>query len=572
MERKWSSPIVGVFAILYTLTTIGLCGLSMSSLPSGEACVGPEVWATSKNEVLKQLVSFFTGGSSALAEIISDNPLALAGAVGMMCGAVIFLMVGFRFCPKIMTWSLSFLTIFIWTALGVYMKIEFQADFAYVLFVMAVFGSIVLYCKRTAVNEAAMLFKAATYVITANPGMVLMTLLIQGVILAYGALLIGGIFSSVVAGTLSPVSTISASDLTITIDGKSIYCLYEKTSWGSNVYTFLSLSFTYQLLNFKMIRLYMVSVTTALWYWETDNTRVSWKACTGMKWAMSYGWGVVATAAIIVSLVDQITRIVMSKVQMCMNACNPFFWICYVVVAIFKEAVYALATFSMIMGAITGESFCLSASRAHFTLKGRFSTLFVVSGVSRTVVFSFATIVSFGSFLFVLKTVDTENIIEWSSLIWQVVITVLGLFSCSYSILTVFLVTIVSGILPSHVVSTTAPFLAALFAGALVNYLMVYFSEILLDVVNALFALAEIDRKNGIVPAENAPEGSPAAFTNYYYTEMSNKEVQVTQGGQVQGYQQHVQVPMQGTVVQGQPVQGQLVQGQVLQGTPQPGY
>lgn len=555
MERTWSSPIVGVFSVLYVIVVIALAGLSMASLPTPEPCVGSAVWAAQKEAILKQTARFFLESSGAMSEMIEDNPQALVAGIGLMFGSIFFLLLGFRFIPKAITWCLAVVNIVVWCACGVWLKVKFDTDIAFALFAAAAIMAIVLLVKKTAVNEAAMLFKAATYCIFANPSMLLMTFIIQCVILLLGALMVGGIVSSALAGDfVANTGTIckpgECLSITIIDSGvsKSLTCAYQKKSWASGVNYMLSFSFTYMMLNFKMLRLYMVSVVTALWYWETDSNRRAWKACLGMKWAMSYGYGVVASAAIIVAIVDQITRQVQSKVQMCLNCCNPLFWIFYIVVKVFKDVMYALATFSMIMGAITGEGFCLSANRAYFTLKGRFSTLFVVGGVSRTILFSFANMISFAAYLLVLQIVQPEvfNPAEMTGTLktaWQMLIIILGMFATSYAIVTFLLVSLLAGILPTE----AQAFLMGMFCGALVSYLMNYFAEVFLDVVNALFAVAEIDRKNGVVPGENCAEGTPGAFASYYYTEMSKAETTAAAGQQV----------ATGTAIQqGAPVEG----------------
>lgn len=603
MDRTWSSPIIAAVALLYVLATFILACYSASVFPTPEPCVGPEKWATSKAYLLNQTAQFFISGGNGFAEVITDHPESMGLAIGMVFGSVILLFVGFRFLPKLTTWGLSLLSIVIWIAMGVYLLVEFKADIGYALLVMAAIFIAVLIFKRSAINEAAILFKMSTYCIVANPGMLGMTLIIQICLILMATLMIAGIVSAAFAGTFMSEAAYNALPLDKQLaavafpinitDTTSILCYYGRSSWAKSAYTFLSFSFGYMMLNFKMIRLYMVSVTTALWYWETPENRRSCKSCLGLKWALSYGFGVVASAAIIIAIVDQVVRTTTSKMSTCLNCCNPLFWICWVLVQVYKEVMYALATFSMIIGAITGEGFCLSATRALYTLKGRFSTLFVVSGVSRTVVFGFANMVAFCAFLAAFNmtgvalgcpplyardfttlcpsTPNATDPIEGGTIrtLYQLTLVFVGLISVKYAIVSIFLVLLLATV--DSIAKQGADWLLAMFVGSVANYLLTYMAEVLLDVVNSLFAIAEIDRKNGVVPGENCAEGTPGAFASYYYTEMSKMEQTNVGANSVQtgGVAVAVAIPIPmtgqpvaaGVLLQGQPAQGQVVQG-----------
>lgn len=606
MERTWSSPIISVVALLYVLATVIVAIYSASVFPTPEPCVGPEKWAASKKYILNETSQFFTREGNGFAETLADHPETMVLAIGMVFGSVILLFVGFRFLPRLTTWGLSFLSIMIWIAMGLYLIVEIKANIGIALLVMAAIFVAVLIFKRRAVDEAAILFKMSTYCIVANPGMLGMTLVIQICLILIATLMIAGIVSAAFAGTFMNEAAYNALSyehqlntvffyIQIT-DTTRILCYYGRASWAKSAYVFLSVSFGYVMLNFKMIRLYMISVTAALWYWETPENRRSCKSCLALKWAMSYGFGVVASAAMIVAIVDQVVRTTTSKMSVCLNCCNPLFWICWILVHIYKEAVYALATFSMIIGAITGEGFCLSSIRASHTLKGRFSTLFVVSGVSRTVVFGFANMVAFCVFLaafhvtgvalgcpplhersFLTSCSATAGATEAGGFnpaaagateadglfktLFQLTLIFTGLMSVRYPIVSIFLVLLLATV--DSIAKSGADWLLAMFVGSVANYLLTYVAEVLLDVVNSLFAIAEIDRKNGVVPGENCAEGTPGAFSSYYYTEMSKMEQTNVGANSIQtGGVVAVAVPMTGQpVLQGQPVQGQVVQG-----------
>jgi len=184
----------------------------------------------------------------------------------------------------------------------------------------------------------------------------------------------------------------------------------------------------------------------------------------------------------------------------------------------------------MILGAITGEGFCLSADRAFRTLKGRFSTLFVVSGVTRTVVFGYAGIISFCVYLATMTIVcaampSCSPIGSKGGMLPEIVTTIglllVGMIATSYAIPTILTILLLAGIIAGQGYDDV---LLGMFTGALSCYLLTFFGEVILDVTNSLFALAEIDRKNGKVPVAGAKEGTPAHFADYYYTEMNAVE------------------------------------------------
>lgn len=541
MNRTWTNPIIAVIAFVPVLAILGAAGGSMASFPDVASCIGPENYGKYKDIAQQQVTNFLSGGAGALAEQVATYKNAFAVGLGIVFGSVFLLLLAFRFLPKLATWFLCFLNVIVVGSMGVYAIARLNATaLGVTLIIFAALFTFLILFKKSAVNEAAMLFKMSTFAIFANPGMIAMTFLIQLFILGFGAFMIGGIVAAAVAGDFTP--GVGIGTFSVSLPSGTISCLYSRKAWGPSAYGFLAASLGYIALNFKMVRLYMISVVTAFWYWEDPNNPRPFKSCTGMKWALSYGYGVVATAAIIISIVDQIVRTASSKKNMCIHCCNPLFWVCFILVRVMRETLYALTTFAMIIGAITGEGYCVSANRSYYTLKGRFSTLFTVSGVSRSVVFGFANIISFVAYLATMnlvnqslgyETVGSSMGLASYEILAQFLVFLVGLLAVSYPIVFIFLVLMISGVCIEYsssgqcntTIGSAAPgFCLGMFVGAIANYLLTYMSEVLLDVMNALFAVAEIDRKNGIVPGQGVVEGTPAYFANYYYTEMAKLE------------------------------------------------
>merc|ERR1719424_1493462 len=310
----------------------------MASLPSIAACVGQENSEKFQEYIREQLEIELTGGSEAFSEAVANHPGGFGLGIGMVVFAAILLIVGFRFAPKLTTWSLSLLNVTLMAVLGVYLLVGQikSAEGAGFLFAMAAIYLLILILKKKAVNEAAVLFKMSTYAVFANPGMLGFTVLIQFCAALFGVLILAGCVAGFIAGKFINLETtpdaIVQYNITFDLSGTTFKCGYQRSSWGSGASQFLSFIFAYIMFNFKMIRLYMVAVTTGFWYWDTDAQPTRNRSCTGLKWALSYGFGVVATAAIIISLVDKMVRSVKSKASMCLNCCNPIFWFFWVLV------------------------------------------------------------------------------------------------------------------------------------------------------------------------------------------------------------------------------------------------
>jgi hypothetical protein len=573
MDRSvWNNPITAALTALVLLVQFILCLVSMSSLPSLSECVGADVWAAQKEKLQKELGAFLMDGAQTITENIELHPSSIAIVICMVLGCSILLVVCFRMIPKQTTWILAGLNIILITAVGIWLVKEGASDPAIACFVIAAICAVWLFVKRSAVDEAANLFKMCTYAITANPSMIGGAVFLQIVSLALGALYIAGILSSVIAGTFTKSKPVAGSvplGVVYTDAGVQYVCAYERASWGQNVYYFLSFCFTLAMFNIKMVRLYMVSVVTGLWWWETDSTPAEhkrYKACKGLKWVFTTGFGVVGTAAIIITVVDKIVKSLTNKSSQCANCCNPIFWIFYFLLQVFKEMMYALTTFSMITAALTAEGYWVSVNRCYYTLKGRFTTLFTVSAVSRSVVFGYANIVAFLIYCAIFEALaqkivncglsgtvkctfgGTLSDSQGAQKAFQYVFVFVGLLSTAYPIVTVCTCLFAAKVFTTFQVGPA--WLLAIFLSAIGGYLLTFVAEVFLDVQNSLFCIAEIDRRNGVVPTTGAKEGTPAYFAGFYYTEMAK---QPSTGQEVAVVQTAV-VVQQGQVVQGTPI------------------
>merc|ERR1712137_520529 len=112
--------------------------------------------------------------------------------------------------------------------------------------------------KKTAVNEAAEMLRQAAFCLAANPGLVFMSLCLQIVLMAIGAVTIGGLAASFLVGdyVVPPGFTT---------------CVLQPASWPVNARSFVSLMLTWMMWTVLMLRAYMVGGTAGMWYWHSDQ-------------------------------------------------------------------------------------------------------------------------------------------------------------------------------------------------------------------------------------------------------------------------------------------------------------
>jgi hypothetical protein len=340
------------------------------------------------------------------------------------------------------------------------------------------------------------------------------------------------------------------------------FCVFEQPSWINGARVFNNLVLVWVFFFCNMMRSYMVGVTAALWYWHPESKG---RPFTGLKWAWSAGFGTLSLGGLVVTVVDRINQWASSKLTACCClCCNPLYMIMYIIMLIYKEIVNSLAKFCVIIASITGEDFYVCVGRSYYTLKGKFSTLFVVDGVAKLVMYSAAAVFScvlWAFAWFVAAGISGEDTIGFQSDMWDrlilyrillVALWILAGLLVYYPLVGIIVCVLWGSVVFGDYLGTS--FLIGVFAGCLANYLFTFFADVVLDVTTAMFTIVRIDHLNGVKIQGDLSAGSPASVGLYYFrlsgddTEMAS--VTTAQGGGSVTVQVMVAQPMS----QGQPV------------------
>jgi len=333
----------------------------------------------------------------------------------------------------------------------------------------------------------------------------------------------------------------------------------------------------------------VVGVTAALWYWHPDTKARAW---TGLKWAMTTSFGTLSLGGLVVTILDRINQWASSKTTACCcMCCNPIYLIFYIVMLIYKEIINALAKFCVLIAAITGEDFFVCVGRSYYTLKGKFSTLFVVDAVAKLVMYSASGVFSIAMWAFawfVAAGISGEDTIGFQSSMWAnglgyqillILLWILAVLLVYYPLIGIVVCVLWGSLVYGFYFGTS--YLIGIFAGALANYFFTFFADVILDVTSAMFTIVRIDHKNGIKIQGDLSEGSPAAVGNYYYKLSGDADTTEMTSVPASSHSQQSHTVVQATVVIQQP--GVMVAQPVGYGQPgvmmaqpvgyaQPGY
>merc|ERR1712137_889313 len=127
-------------------------------------------------------------------------------------------------------------------------------------------------------------------------------------------------------------------------------CVLQPASWPVNARYFVSLMLTWMMWTVLMLRAYMVGGTAGMWYWHSDQN-IPNKACKALSWGATTGFGTVACAGLVVSIMDRLNRAAQSKMADCINCCNPLWWVFRLLMCYLKEMINALSKFCLILAA-----------------------------------------------------------------------------------------------------------------------------------------------------------------------------------------------------------------------------
>jgi len=241
--------------------------------------------------------------------------------------------------------------------------------------------------------------------------------------------------------------------------------------------------------------------------------------------------------------------------------------IMFIVMLIYKEIVNSLAKFCIIVASITGEDFFVCVGRSYYTLKGKFSTLFVIDGVAKLVMYSACGVFScvlWAFAWFVAAGISGEDTIGYQHDMWGdnilnrillVLLWILAVLLVYYPLVGLIVCVLWGSVVFGSYFGTS--FLIGVFSGALANYLFTFFADVVLHVTTAMFTIVRIDHKNGVKIQGDLSAGSPASVGLYYFQlsgDDTGTELAVTPatGAAPTGIQ--VQVSVQHPVMMAQPV------------------
>lgn len=375
----------------------------------------------------------------------------------------------------------------------------------------------VILIKKKAVDNAALMLQSAAYCVQYNCSMVVLALGILVIALAYSALPIAGMAGSFIAGNWVPINNCVPGPSTFCI------CVLDQPPWINAARVYNNLVLVWAFFFFNMLRTYVVGGTAGMWYWHPETKG---RPFVAFKWAVSSAFGTLSLGGLVVTIVDRVNRWATSKTNMLCCCCNPMFLIFYVIMLVYKEIVNSLAKFCIIIASITGEDFFVCVGRSYYTLKGKFTTLFVVDGVAKLVMYGACSVFSCALWAFawfVAAGIAQEDTIAYQSSMWD--------YSLLYRVLLVLL-WILAGLLvyyplvgiivcvlwgnPVFGYYLGTSFLIGVFAGCLANYLFTFFADVVLDVTTAMFTIVRIDHLNGVKISGDLSAGSPAAVGMYY--------------------------------------------------------
>lgn len=378
----------------------------------------------------------------------------------------------------------------------------------------------IIMIKKNAVDNAALMLQSAAYCVQYNCSMVVVALGILVIALAYSSVPIAGMAGSFIAGHWIPQNGC------VPAPGTFCVCVLDQPPWINAARVFNNLVLVWAFFFFNMLRTYVVGGTAAMWYWHPETKG---RPFVALKWACSSAWGTLSLGGLVVTIVDRVNRWATSKINMCCCCCNPMFLILYVIMLIYKEVVNSLAKFCIIIASITGEDFFVCVGRSYYTLKGKFTTLFVVDGVAKLVMYGACSVFSCALWAFawfVAAGISKEPTIDYQYNMWndpnqqvlyRILLIALWLLAgllVYYPLVGIIVCVLWGSVVFGYFLGTS--FLIGVFAGCLANYLFTFFADVILDVTTAMFTIVRIDHVNGIKIQGDLSAGSPSAVGMYY--------------------------------------------------------
>jgi len=562
-ERRWQNRVAGLTFIACVLIQYGLGIGVIVSVGDPLACTG-----------LGSLSFTDVDLSASFGAALKEHVGAFLLTIGLALCAGFAWIFSLQKCATAVVWGTLVFEMLLAVGLAIASFVTPGGALVGLGVTILVFDGIALLVvifKKKAIDTAAIMLQNAAYCIQYNCSLVVVALGILIMLVAYDIIPIAALALSFIAGDWVPYDSTCVPATTY------CDCYLSQPSWINAARVIIILVKVWTFFVSSMMRTYVCGVTTALWYWHPESKG---RPCTALKWAASYSFGTLTLAGLVVTIIDRVNQWASSKVTACCClCCNPLYLIMAIIMMIYKEIVNALAKFCVVIAAITGEDFFVCVGRSYYTLKSKFTTLFVVDGVAKLVLYSAAGVFAAALWAFawfVAAGISGEDTIAKQTSMWQV--------SLGYQILQILL-WILAGVLlyypmvgmivivlwgaTIYGVYFGTSFIVGLFAGALANYLFTFFADVILDVVTSMFTIVCIDSKNGIKITGDGQEGSPS-YVGSYYQRLTETEMTVTTVQTVQ-VQQQQQVLVQQPVVQSQIVMAQpVMMQQPMMMQPQP--
>lgn len=427
---------------------------------------------------------------------------------------------------RIVTWGTLILDICILIVMAVGVFVAFESMPMMIFFaLLAVAMGIYFLVIKQSVNKAAVLMGSAAKCLEANPSLMGVNLILMFALFGYLALVFAGIISSFLVWDC--------------VDGGIGPDVWAK--WASNSRTFLALSMTWTFFTMNMLRSYVASATTAMWCWHgAENIR--YKPFKALKWALTTSFGSMASAGLIVSIIDYLTKEAKSCSTNCSCAFNPLWWCLRIALCIYKDTINAMCRYALCFASITGEGFWTSSERTLCNLRGKFGLMFKLGSTASLVLYSgaviFALTIAFIAFAMgmavppVLIGAD-ENGDDGLNLVTGVVFdrrvsastygNILAMVAWTFGLGLMYyplVAILVCTMLTPYIAAVFGyAFVFAVFVGALANYMLVYFAGSILDVTGALFCIGLITKQNEL--NQSAAEGTPEQVVFYMSTKLN---------------------------------------------------
>jgi hypothetical protein len=419
---------------------------------------------------------------------------------------------------RVLTWATLVLELLCGVALSVWLFAKVSLELGGVCLGVTLIAAVIIAVKRDAVEQCGMLVQYGAHCIQQNLSIVAVAFLLQALLLVSLTLSMAALVALMAVGEWTYQADWAGSG---TDD-----CHFQPAQWANGARYFMGFMMSWTMFFCSSARLYTVGGTTAMWYWHNEQPN---KIGSFLGWSFTKAAGTVAIAALLVAIFERIVRTAKDTCTNLINCCNPLWWLLRIALCVFEEAIRAMTGFAVILAAITGEDFFQAGKLSLHTLKGRFTSLFVVDGVAKIVLYSGGFVLAIATTLFTwiiaasVEGVDAFGPLRVLFSSGDTFLTILGVLLwffvafCYYvPIIGVIVLVFLSWIFEG---AFGRPFTVALLTGVVANYLFTFFANTILNVVSALFVIVEIDAKNSIVPAftELGKPGSPAEVGAYYY-------------------------------------------------------